>query len=119
MGETRWLQVIQSWLQVLTVVVGALWAVYACVDHASKEAEATARTRLIEAQQPFLRKQLDLYFETAELAGRLVTEDATNPKYKDDVIPTRADPHALDALAQSRRPMDMMIQGWSMRRFQA
>jgi hypothetical protein len=85
MGETRWLQVIQSWLQVLTVVVGALWAVYAYVDHASKEAEATARTRLIEAQQPFLRKQLDLYFETAELAGRLVTEDATNPKYKDDV----------------------------------
>src|SRR3954462_9598158 len=32
---------------------------------------------------------------------------------------TRADHHALDALAQSRRPMDMMIQGWSMRRFQA
>src|SRR3954462_13303381 len=32
------------------------------------------------------------------------------------VIPTRADDHAL---AQSRRPMDMMSQGWSMRRFQA
>src|SRR3954465_2437492 len=32
------------------------------------------------------------------------------------LIPTRADPHAL---AQSRRPMDMMIQGWSMRRFHA
>ena len=32
------------------------------------------------------------------------------------VIPTRADHHAL---AQSRRPMDMMIQGWSMRRFHA
>src|SRR4051794_10529154 len=37
----------------------------------------------------------------------------------DVLIPTRADHHALDALAQSRRPMDMMIQGWSMRRFQA
>src|SRR3954453_21419221 len=35
------------------------------------------------------------------------------------LIPTRADHHALDALAQSRRPMDMMIQGWSMRRFHA
>src|SRR4051812_29247125 len=35
------------------------------------------------------------------------------------LIPTRADHHALDALAQSRRPMDMMIQGWSMRQFQA
>src|SRR3954463_15864759 len=33
-----------------------------------------------------------------------------------DGIPTRADPHAL---AQSRRPMDMMSQGWSMRRIQA
>ena len=32
------------------------------------------------------------------------------------LIPTRADHHAL---AQSRRPMDMMSQGWSMRRFQA
>src|SRR4051794_40063700 len=30
------------------------------------------------------------------------------------LIPTRADHHAL---AQSRRPMDMMSQGWSMRRF--
>src|SRR4051812_28123512 len=37
----------------------------------------------------------------------------------DGIIPTRADHHALDALAQSRRPMDMMIQGWSMRRFHA
>src|SRR3954470_16071420 len=36
----------------------------------------------------------------------------TNPA----LIPARADPHAL---AQSRRPMDMMSQGWSMRRFQA
>src|SRR4051794_41765737 len=35
------------------------------------------------------------------------------------LIPTRADHHALDALAQSRRPMDMMIQGWSMRRVHA
>jgi predicted KAP-like P-loop ATPase len=38
---------------------------------------------------------------------------------KDLLIPTRADHHALDTLAQSRRPMDMMIQGWSMRRFHA
>src|SRR3954451_3407493 len=38
---------------------------------------------------------------------------------KADLIPTRADHHALDALAQSRRPMDMMIQGWSMRLFHA
>jgi hypothetical protein len=35
------------------------------------------------------------------------------------LIPTRADHHALDALAQSRRPMDMMSQGWSMSLFQA
>src|SRR3954470_12705489 len=38
------------------------------------------------------------------------------PRLSDNVIPTRADHHAL---AQSRRPMDMMIQGWSMRRFHA
>ena len=34
----------------------------------------------------------------------------------EEVIPTRADHHAL---AQLRRPMDMMIQGWLMRRFHA
>jgi hypothetical protein len=34
----------------------------------------------------------------------------------DRIIPTRADHHAL---AQSRRPMDMMIQGWSMSLFHA
>src|SRR3954466_9405282 len=32
------------------------------------------------------------------------------------IIPTRADPHAL---AQWRRPMDIMSQGWSIRRLHA
>jgi hypothetical protein len=81
----QWLKLAQSFLPVLTVVCGALWAVFTYVHHASKEAESTSRTRLLEAQQPFLRKQLDLYFETAELAGRLITEDPSNQKYKDDV----------------------------------
>src|SRR4051794_40071715 len=40
-------------------------------------------------------------------------------EFRKELIPTRADHHALDALAQSRRPMDMMSQGWSMRRFHA
>jgi hypothetical protein len=82
----------QAWLPVLTVVVGALWALYTYLDHAKQAATAASeaernlatehaiqseresRTRLIEAQKPFLDKQLALYFETAQVVGRLVTE---------------------------------------------
>ena len=32
-------------------------------------------TRALEARKPFLARQLDLYFETAEVVGKLVTID--------------------------------------------
>lgn len=35
-----------------------------------------------EAQQPFLKKQLELYFETAEVIGKLVTLDQTQSEWK-------------------------------------
>jgi hypothetical protein len=96
------LKSIQSWLQVLTVVVAAAWGLYTYIQHDNdvKAAEArkseelraqTAaqaasenRTRWIEAQKPFLSKQLDLFFETAQVAGRLVTEDVQSPAWKAD-----------------------------------
>src|SRR3954451_10447498 len=51
----------------------------------------------------------------AHVADHLSVSDLEQ-QYRSVIIPTRADDHAL---AQSRRPMDMMSQGWSMRRFQA
>jgi hypothetical protein len=74
------LKVIQSWLPVLTVVAGGLWGLYTYIDHQkeiqqqlSAQADRDATTRRIEAQKPFLEKQLALYFETAQIAGQLVT----------------------------------------------
>jgi hypothetical protein len=37
------------------------------------QAERDAVTRRIEAQKPFLQKQLELYFEIAQIVGKLVT----------------------------------------------
>src|SRR5271165_886051 len=83
----------QAWLPVLTVVGGALWGLFTYLDHAKEAAKTLAeseqnqaierkdqseresRTRLIEAQKPFLDKQLALYLETSQVVGRLVAED--------------------------------------------
>jgi len=100
--RSRLLGILQAWLPVLTVVVGALWGLYTYIGsqkdaealrlaqaksieeqriYQQKEAEQQrhfqvdreAATRRIEAQKPFLTKQLELYFETANVIGRLVT----------------------------------------------
>jgi len=96
------LSLAQAWLPVLTVVGGALWGLFTYIDHAKQAAVAQAesdkklavdranqslresRTRLIEAQKPFLDRQLALYFETAKIVGRLVTEDVGSPGWADD-----------------------------------
>lgn len=72
--------IVQAWLPVLTVVGGALWGLYTYLDHqkgaqrdAARQSEQEATTRRIEAQKPFLEKQLALYFEAAQVAGKLTT----------------------------------------------
>src|SRR6266550_849493 len=100
--HSRLLDVVQNWLPVLTVVVGALWGLWTYIESQKaaeelrltqaktfeeqrqaqqKEADAQQRlqvareanTRRVEAQKPFLTKQLELYFETANVVGKLVT----------------------------------------------
>src|SRR3954452_20111212 len=62
-------------------------------------------------------KEAGITFSQQKLTVRRnIERRGRSPTATRAVIPTRADPHAL---AQSRRPMDMMIQGWSMRRFHA
>jgi hypothetical protein len=82
------LNIIQAWLPVLTVVGGALWALYTYLDHqsevqreAARQANKEAITRRLEAQKPFLEKQLALYFEAAQIAGKLVTLKPGNEKW--------------------------------------
>jgi hypothetical protein len=110
--RSRFLDIIQAWLPVLTVVVGALWGLFTYIT-SQKEAEQqrlaqtqaieTQRlaqereaqlqrnyqlekdlsTRRIEAQRPFLQKQLDLYFETIQLVGKLISGAQPNtPEWK-------------------------------------
>jgi len=85
------LEVIQGWLPVLTAVVGALWGLYVYIDHENQtlsDARAAqqkeANTRRIEAQKPLLDRQLALYFETAQVAGRMLTTPLTAPAWDDN-----------------------------------
>jgi hypothetical protein len=50
---------------------------------AAQQMSKDSRSRLIEAQRPFLEKQLELYFETAQVAGKLVSRDIGAPEWWD------------------------------------
>jgi hypothetical protein len=82
------LGLIRDMLPVLTAVVGGLWGLFVYIDNENsarlqelKSAEAANRARLIEAQQPFLQKQLALYFETAKVLGDLVSSDPESTQW--------------------------------------
>jgi hypothetical protein len=88
-NATAILAVVQAWLPVLTVVAGGLWGLFTYIDHqkevqrqSTAESERNAATRRIEAQKPFLEKQLALYFEAAQVAGKLVTLDVKSSDWQ-------------------------------------
>jgi hypothetical protein len=64
----------------MSAVVGGVWIAYTYLrnqreaheDHA-RQAQSDAVSRSIEARKPFLARQLEIYFETAEIVGKLVT----------------------------------------------
>src|SRR5215218_7540981 len=77
-------------IPILTAIIGGLWTLNLYLDQREKNQRAMSEsarkeqeTRLLEAQKPFLVKQLDLYFETASLVGKLVTTDPSEPNWKD------------------------------------
>jgi hypothetical protein len=85
------LGIVQGWLPVLTVVVGAMWALYTYIDHqkeiereAARQAAKEAVTRKLEVQKPFLEKQLALYFEAAQVTGRLATRKPGDKVWEDN-----------------------------------
>jgi hypothetical protein len=48
-----------------------------------KEADGKARyERLVEAQAPFKKRKFELYMETAEVAGKLVSLERSNPEWE-------------------------------------
>jgi hypothetical protein len=81
--------VIQVWLPILTVVVGGLWGLFTYIEAQKSaqqqrqfEQDKLARASEQEAQQPFLRKQLELYLETSQVIGKLVTLDPAQGEWK-------------------------------------
>jgi hypothetical protein len=73
------LALIQGLLPAMTAIIGGLWIAITYLDHQrdgqKEEVERAKRenaTQLVQAQSPFLKKQLDLYFEAAQVAGKLV-----------------------------------------------
>ena len=77
---TAILALIQGLLPALSAVAGGLWVAFTYLDHqreAPKQQEEQSirdnRTRLLEARKPFIDKQLALYIETAQIAGKLVS----------------------------------------------
>ncbi|TWB93209.1 hypothetical protein FBZ93_111248 [Bradyrhizobium macuxiense] len=85
------LRIMQAWLPVLTVVGGAIWALTTFLAHErdtardlAQQVDKEAKTRAIEARQPFLKKQLSLYYEAASVAGKLVSLSSPNePEWHD------------------------------------
>jgi hypothetical protein len=76
------LALVQGLLPPLTGIAVGVWAVFTYIDHqkearidqAAQAAKENA-ARLFESQKPFNQKQLDLYLETAQVVGRLVSAD--------------------------------------------
>jgi hypothetical protein len=71
---------IDSWFKIIVVIASGLWVAYTYfTDRArdrDKEIEQSKRdstVALINAQQPFLKKQLELYFETSRVVAILAT----------------------------------------------
>ena len=83
------LALVQGLLPAMTAIVGGLWIAGTYLDHQRQtqrdgEARASheAETRRVEAQRPFLEKQLSLYFEAAQVAGQLVTLTADDKDWE-------------------------------------
>jgi len=62
----------QSLLAPMTAIIGGLWVVLTYVDGQHESRRKENETRRLEAQRPFLEKQLALYFETAQVTGKLI-----------------------------------------------
>jgi hypothetical protein len=74
------LQLVQGVLPALTAILGGLWVVFTYLDHQQtthkEELESSirdTRIRLLEARKPFIDKQLSLYIEVTQLAGKLIS----------------------------------------------
>jgi hypothetical protein len=71
------LSLIAGLLPAVVAVAGGLWAVH---TYLAQESAKVEQSRL-NAQEPFLRKQLDLFFTTAEVTGQLINLKPDTPEW--------------------------------------
>jgi hypothetical protein len=72
----------------MTAIIGGLWVAWTYVENqsaqAAKDAEARRKeseVRLLEAQKPFLNKKLEIYFQTANAAGKIINAKANGQEW--------------------------------------
>jgi hypothetical protein len=78
--SAQWIEVIKALGPTLATLGSALWIAFTYFAH-QKEARALQleqaqkenQTRMLEARKPFVQRQLELYTETSQVAGRVVT----------------------------------------------
>ncbi|HZP18630.1 MAG TPA: hypothetical protein VFB16_00345 [Bauldia sp.] len=75
-----WLRLLLTYLPVWTAVAALVGGV---ITYFNNERIA-ATTRLIEARKPYLDWQLDLYKETAQIAGRIATLPTDSDRWRED-----------------------------------
>jgi len=88
---------LKAYWPIITAIVVAGWVAFTWLADQRKlwenrrvEAEKLAEVRLFEARKPFLDKQLQLYFETAQVVGRLVTLDRQSGAWSENAQRYRA-----------------------------
>lgn len=67
------LALVQGLLPALTAIIGGLWIAGTYLNDQRINAHKEAISRLIEAQRPFLERQLKMYVEATEVVGKMVT----------------------------------------------
>jgi hypothetical protein len=85
------LALVQGLLPTLTAIIGGLWIVYTYLNDqrvVQAETERRARqelvARLMEARQPFNKRQLDMYIETSGVVGRMVVGNESTEAWHND-----------------------------------
>jgi hypothetical protein len=72
------LALVQGLLPAMTAIIGGLWISFTYLEQqrqaqadANDRAKREAKAQFVQARLPFLEKQLALYFEAAQVAGKL------------------------------------------------
>jgi hypothetical protein len=74
------LELVKTWVPIFATLATGVWAAWTYFDNQERQQAQqaadfikTTNLQMRQAQEPFIKRQLDLYFETAQVVGKLVT----------------------------------------------